>query len=290
MDFFSQISLTSQKPSSLSDDAYEELRDLIYQKTGLFFPENKKYLLENRVGQRITALKLESFRQYIQLLKNGNQHSEFPKLINTITINETYFFRNEPQYKAFEKELIPLMIKEKEQHNQNRIRIWSAGCSSGEEPYTIAMILREKITSRYPNMVFEIVGTDINTTVLSKAEQAEYRDYSVRKVPQLYLQKYFKKSDNYYQLQPSIKKMVKFQHLNLLDKFKMTMMRNFDVIFCENVLIYFDQEAKSKAVSLLYDALNPGGYLLLGYSEALYGLSGAYKPVHFTKSIAYKKE
>ncbi len=290
MDFFSQISLTSQQTERLSRDAFEDLREIIYKNTGLFFPENKKYLLETRLGQRISALQLKNYTEYIELLKNGAMHKEFPVLINSITINETYFFRNEPQLEVLEKELLPAVVSVKLKMNHPKVKIWSAGCSSGEEPYTFAMIIHEKIQPRFPGIQFEIWGTDINTNVLHKAKQGEFRQYSIRKVPSVYMRKYFSKEGDRYRLQSPIKEMVIFKHLNLFDKSRMNSMRNFDIIFCENVLIYFDKDAKIQVITSLYDALNRGGYLLLGYSEALYGLSQAFKPVHFPRTIVYKKE
>ena len=291
MSFLSQLNLTSNvQKSNMSDTVFEGLRQFIYDKTGIYFPDNKKYLLESRVGQRVHALGIRDYGEYVSRLRNGMAEQEIPQLVNVITINETFFYRNEPQLEIVETELLPQIIKRIRESGKRTVRIWSAASSSGEEPYTIALIVKEKLQPANPDIRFEIVGSDINTNVLNSARKATYRNYSIRKVPAHILKKYFIEKGEDYTLQPPITNMVEFRKVNLFDRNMLRSMKQFDIIFCANVLIYFDTKSKRQVIGSLYDSLNPGGFLLLGYSESLYGLSQAFKPLHFTKTIAYIKE
>ncbi|WP_072716318.1 CheR family methyltransferase [Rhodothermus profundi] len=285
MSLLARLPLTPQHHTVLSDAEFQQLRQLIYEKTGLYFQDNKRYLLESRVGRRLNELRLPNGQAYLRLLQNGQGRDEFRHLINAITINETYFFRAPAHLEVLERHILPEWLRTKRQ-----VRIWSAGCSSGEEPYTLAIFLRDRIQPRYPNARFEIIGTDINTKVLKQAQQGLYGDYAVRNVPPEYLQRYFIQQGNRYQLRDEIRKMVKFQVLNLADEIAMSTMRNFDLIICANVLIYFDDNMKRRVVQSFYRSLVPGGYLFVGFSETLYGISQAFQPVRFGKAIVYRKE
>jgi chemotaxis protein methyltransferase CheR len=277
--------------NTLTDEAFKELRDIIYKTSGIYYSESKKYLLESRILKRIQALKLPHLYDYVNYIKNPANKGELKNLFDAITINETYFFRAEQQFDALEKIIIPELIKNKSgQSSQPVIRIWSAACSTGEEPYTIAMIVLEKIKPLYPNVQFQILGSDISTQVLEVATAGVYKEYSIRNVPDYYLKKYFISKDGLYYLKDEVKRLVRFSNINLFDANQMRLVSNCDVIFCANVLIYFDIPAKQRVVSYLYDALNPGGYLFIGYSESLHGISKAFKLVHLPKAIAYKKE
>ena len=276
--------------TKLSDETFQLLRKYIYERTGIFFADNKKYLLESRVGRRLSALRLESFPEYYSALLNGIGAGELPHLINSVTINETFFFRNDPQFIALETLILPELIKKRIEQGNYNIKIWSAASSTGEEPYTIALLIREKFQARYPAVKFEIVGTDINTQVLEVARRGAYKEYSIRNIPRLYMDKYFEPHGDQFILRDEIKKMVRFNQMNLFDRGMMKTMQNFDVVFAANVLIYFDFNSKQVVVSSIYDSLNKGGYFFVGYSEILYGLTQAFKPVHYDKAIAYRKE
>ncbi|NOX38404.1 MAG: protein-glutamate O-methyltransferase CheR [Calditrichaeota bacterium] len=275
---------------TLSEPTFLRLRDFIYQRTGIFFPDNKKYFLENRLYQRLKALNINDFETYVRKIQNGLMDSELQQLINQITINETFFFRNEAQLEALERHIFPELFRRARQRPGKSIRIWSAACSTGEEPYTLAILLQEKFRPLLTGIRVEILATDINSQVLQKARQGLYRDYAVRKIAPGLLQRYFQPQSTGYQIAPEIRQMVQFRQLNLMDRWNMQQIRGMDVIICANVLLYFDERSKRQVVNSLYDSLNPGGYLLLGYSESLYGVSHAFKPVHFTKTIVYKKE
>jgi chemotaxis protein methyltransferase CheR len=276
---------------TLTDEGFKELRDIIYKTSGIYYSESKKYLLESRILKRIQSLKLNGLYDYVNFIKNPANKGELKNLFDAITINETYFFRAEQQFDALEKIIIPELIRNKSgQTNPVVIRIWSAACSTGEEPYTIAMIVLEKIKPIYPNVQFQILGSDISTQVLDVAKNGIYKEYSVRNMPENYLKKYFIAKDGLYYLKDDVKRLVRFSNINLFDSSQVRLVSNCDIIFCANVLIYFDIPAKQKVVSYLYDALNPGGYLFIGYSESLHGISKAFKLVHLPKAIAYKKE
>ncbi len=275
----------------LSEVDFKEIREFIYNKCGIYFADNKKYLLENRLNNRLEDLKLATFGDYIKFLKfNPGGRNELNKLFDAITINETSFFRNMPQIKAFETVVIPELLEKNKTNSFPSLKIWSAASSSGEEPYTLAMVLYNKYRSQLAKYKIDILGTDISEEILEKSKNGIYSEYSMRNIEPEYLNKYFDKKDGKYFLKEEIKSMVRFEQANLLDKLRMGTFRNFDVIFCRNVLIYFDNKAKTQVVNSLYDSLKPGGYLFIGHSESLHGISKAFKLVHFVKAMGYKKE
>lgn len=283
--------LQGKEKLELTQTEFQELRDFIYTKCGIFFQDNKKYLLENRLGSRLNELKLKTYAEYIKFLKvNPAGRSELNKLFDAITINETSFFRNEAQISAFEEVVFPEILNKAKKEGKSSIKIWSAASSSGEEPYTLAMIVDKKFKLALGNIKVEILGTDISQEIIEKAKLARYTDYSMRNMRPEYLQTYFKKANNQYTLDDKIRQMVRFEQSNLLDKFKMSTYKNFDIIFCRNVLIYFDTAAKTQVINSLYDSLSHGGYLFIGHSESLHGISRAFKLVHFVKAMGYKKE
>jgi chemotaxis protein methyltransferase CheR len=290
MSYLSQPSIVPPQEDKLSDELFGEFRQFIYSRTGIFFADNKKYLLESRISRRLTALGMGTYDGYFKAVTNGQAAGELSHFINSITINETFYFRNEPQFNALECLILPELIDKRRKDGTNKIRIWSAACSTGDEPYTIAMIITEKMLPSFPQMKFEIIGTDINTQALDSAQRGIYKEYSVRNMPKNYLGKYFRKEEDRYFLSEEIKKMVEFKPLNLFDRAAIRTMRGFDVIFAANVLIYFDFNSKQTVVSCIYDSTTKGGYFFVGYSETLYGLTQAFKPVHFEKAIAYMKE
>ena len=275
--------------AKLDQATFEELRDIIYRESGIFIQEKKIYLLESRLGRRLRALNLNSFGEYLNYLKNGGYSQEIVPLLDAITINETSFFRNMPQLTAFEDNVLPTIMQQARSEKRNRIHILSAGCSSGEEPYTLAMILDQKQKSGALPIPFSIVGIDISTEMLQNAQRGEYSKFSIRNVPDFYLNTYFVQNGNRYILDDRIRHMVKFYRMNLMDSDQLQKLGRFDVIFCRNVLIYFDRTSKVKTIQLFYDMLYPKGYLFLGHSESLHGISQAFKLILFKKALAYQK-
>ncbi len=274
----------------MSDEMFRSMRAFIYQNTGIYFQDNKKYLLEGRLAKRLQVLEIDEFETYFQLVRFGaDKIGEMKFLYDAVTINETFFFRNEPQFEAFEHTLVPQLVAEKGS-SRMKLRVWSAASSSGEEAYTIAMIYLEKLRPKYPGLEIEIVGTDISPSVLETARSGIYREYSVRNMSKSFLEKYFETAEGRFHICPEVKQLARFQHLNLYDRPRMRRMGRFDMIFCANVLIYFDQQSKIQVVSDLYDNLNSGGSLFIGYAESLHGISSAFKLVNFPKTVAYQKE
>jgi chemotaxis protein methyltransferase CheR len=282
---------TASKIPEMTSMQFEQWRKFIYEKTGIYFQDNKKYLLESRLLKRIVHLKISSYEEYFKLLSTGlNNKGEMRYFYDTITINETFFFRNTGQLDAMVQKVIPEILQNNQKIGKQKIRIWSAACSSGEEAYSVAIMLNEFIKPRFPEVTFEIVGTDINQTVLDTAVRGIYGDYAIRNMPVQYLKKYFKQIDGMYELNLDIKTMATFKNANLFDNNEMMYLNNFDIIFCANVLIYFDNNSKIKVVNQLYKSLNKGGYLFIGFSETLHGISKAFSVVSFPKTVGYKKE
>lgn len=272
----------------MSESTFENIRSDIYKLTGIYYTDNKKYLLESRIQRRLDNLNINTFEDYHILINSFKGRDELNKLFDAITINETYFFRAEYQFEAFEKILIPEFLQNSPSYNKV-IRIWSAASSSGEEAYTIAMIIDHKLKAKYPNVKFEIVASDINETVLAAAKKGEYKDYAVRNIPKDYMDKYFIKNGLSYNISDKIKSMVTFKKTNLYDSSSVRMIGKVDIIWCCNVLIYFDIPSKQKVIASLYDLLNDPGYLFIGYSESLHGINNDFKLIHLPKAMAYKK-
>jgi len=272
---------------SLSQQDFDLFRNLINKKTGIFFDERKKYFLASRISTRMEVCGLSNTREYWRLLNIDAK--ELSNLIEEITIPETYFFRDYPQLRIFAEDALPLVCERKRKKYNRTLKIWSAGCSSGEEPYTISIILLEMIGD-FSIWNIEILGTDINRKALKKCREAVYNPRSLKDVPLEYRKKYFISSDTHYAVKPEVKKLVRFDYLNLTDEVGMRMKKGIDFIFCRNVLIYFDLESSKKVINYFYDALNKGGHVFLGSSESISRLSAAFKLVRFKNGLAYRKE
>ncbi len=275
---------------NMTKEEFEMIRDFIHEKSGIFFAENKMYLVKNRLIKRMEELGITTFRDYFYHVKYDTSLKEFQKLMNLITTNETSFFRNEPQLLSFADEVLPLLIEKKNQEGGIKsLRIWSAGCSTGEEPYTIAMIILEKLPS-LAGWKVEIIANDISEHALQQARKGEYAGVTLRNVSPQRLNRFFTKVGDVYQVKPEVKALVKFSHMNLNDPRKISMHSNFDVIFCRNVMIYFSDEVKKQLVRGFFNVLKPGGYLYIGHSETLHGISKAFKLVYFKNALVYQKE
>ncbi len=267
--------------TTLQDSTFKQLRDFIYEKSGIFMPDTKKYLLENRLAGIIQKKNLDNFEDYLYLIRYGKNGDELSSLFDAITVNETYFMREPQQLNVLVDNIAPMIIEKKKIKN---LRIWSAACSTGEEPYTIVMLLAEK-----NNLSAEVLASDISDEAIDYAKKATYSSYSVRNVPKIYLTKYFKENGQTYMFGHSAKNSVKFMNINLLDERKMRSIHGMDVIFCRNVLIYFDDKAKQKAVSYLYDSLKTDGFLFVGISESLHNVTRAFKPITINNVVVYQK-
>jgi len=273
---------------TMSDATYRSLRELIYNFCGLTFDDNSKYFLEKRLSNRVRLHQLRGFQEYYYyLMYDKNRSEELNAIIDILTINETYFFREEQQLKAFAEEILPEIKEKKTAEGKRSLRIWSAGCSTGEEPYTIAiLILRSGLFTGWD---VEIFASDISHRVLQAARKGEYTRSSFRATPPDVLREFFTETDGKHRIIDPVRKLVNFGYLNLFDGSRIFLLGTMDVIFCRNVIIYFDQEAKKKVIGHFERQLPEGGYLLLGHSESLINLSTAFRLKHLTNDLVYQK-
>jgi chemotaxis protein methyltransferase CheR len=237
------------------------------------------------------TLEMESFADYAFLLRFGDKEShEMQALANLVTTNETYMFREFDQLQGFADHCLPMVLKPREACNDRRLRIWSAGCSSGEEPYTLAIILKE-VMHDAGSWDIKIQGTDIDQTRLEMARRAVYDERAVREVPAEYFDRHIVRLPaSYFAIKAETAKLVEIEHLNLHDRLAMRGMRQFDFIFCRNVLIYSDDASRKAVVDHFYNALKPGGFIFLGHSESIGRISTAFKLLRVGQHLVYRKE
>lgn len=272
----------------MNAEEFRLLRDFVYQHCGLNFTEDSKYLLEKRLGKRLQQHDLKSFKDYYYFLRyNPNKDQELSEVIDQLTTNETYFFREDFQLRTFVEDILPEIRKRKEQHSKQTLRIWSAGCSSGEEPYTIAMLLLDQPWLR--DWRIEVIGTDISQRVLHMAREGVYGDSSFRNTETLQKSRFFREHAGKLRINDEVRNLVSISHLNLFDAARIALLGKMDVIFCRNVIIYFDQAGKRNVIENFFQRLLPEGFLLLGHSESLINLSTAFQLRHFKHDMVYQK-
>ena len=276
------------KSITMTDEQFNKLRKVVYDRAGIHFQDSKKYVLESRLSRRLEELDFQDFDQYIMFLTAGPyQTDEFQEMFNRITINETSFFRNEPQLEVFEREILPQLLEVRKA--SKTLRIWSAACSSGEEPYTLAIQVHRSLGVRLQDWRVEILGTDISEKVLATAQLGKYPHYSIRSVNPMVLNRYFKQEGSLYNLDPTIMSMVHFEKLNLKDRLAAKRFGSWDVIFCRNVMIYFDDDMKNQCVRLFHEQLQDDGTLFIGHSESIRNLDAKFNPLPFPQGFAYQK-
>ncbi len=266
----------------------EQIRDLIYKQTGMRFLSQKDYFIKSKIEQRISELSGVEYMEYVQSLLKIRDKKELQEFLERITINETYFFRDFPQLQGFAENVLPEILEQKRKNNNYTLRVWSAACSTGEEPYTLAIILKE-IIDEIDLWKIEIFATDIDREVLRKAINGKFSHRSLKDTPVVYLNKYFSKIDNGFQVLKDKIFNIHFSQLNLSNRIEMSKMRNFDIIFCRNVLIYFDEESRKRVVNQLYDSLNPQGFLFLGHSESVGRITAIFKLKNIGGFLCYQK-
>ena len=272
------------------DPNLARLRDLIYQVAGIFHPDNKLRLLEDRFLKRMQVLGVTSLREYYDCLTvKPIRQAELVSLLNEITIGETCFFRNLPQLEGLRNIVLPRIVEAKSKLPLRHLRIWSAGCSTGEEPHTLSMMLLEETAGRLQGWTFEILATDLNERSLAHAKQGAYGSYSTRNLTPYYRDKYFLARGQELQVKPEVKAHISFSRVNLQDSSRMAFMKGLDLIMCCNVLIYFDGASKRTVIQHFYNNLLAHGYLFLGHSESLYGISDDFRLVHLPSATAYVK-
>ena len=266
------------------------IRDLIYQVAGIFHPDNKLSLLQDRCRRRMTEVKAATLREYFECLTiRPIRQAELTALLNEITIGETCFFRNQAQLDAFRRVVIPKIIEAKADLPIRRLRIWSAGCSTGEEPYTLRMVLLEEAADRLKDWNIEIIATDLNERSLAHAKLAVYSSHSTRNLTPSYKERYFLPYGDQLQVCNRVRANINFVRLNLSDDSRMIFMKSLDAVFCCNVLIYFDLTSKSRVVQHFFANLLPHGYLFLGQSESLFGVNDDFQLIHLPGTTAYVK-
>lgn len=279
-----------RKELKITDDEFLHLRDLIYELCGIYIAENRKYLVENRLSNRIKQLNLKSFNEYYKFLRyDANRQDELPHLYEVITTNETSFFRNPPQLEVFSKIVLPEIIERQRKAGNRKLRIWSAGCSSGEEPYTLAIIISNLLKGELSSWDIVINANDLSEAVLAAARKGVYNSYTLRTTPKEFVDAYFTKDGNQFTVKPELKKLIRFGPINLNDKDQVKRVEKSQIVFCRNVIIYFDDAMKRRVINAFYDNLEPNGVLLIGHSESLHNISRAFQLEHHTGTIVYRK-
>ena len=264
----------------LSNKTFQLFRELIYRETGIHMRDSKRILVANRLRKRVISLGMQSYDQYYDFLTTEKQgREEIPFFINAVSTNETYFFRGDSHFETLKSVILPELFKKK-----HSIKIWSAGCSTGEEPYTICMTILEEAGLLWRGDV-EIVATDINTKVIGEAEQGVYSGRTLKYMPPELMKRYFSHlGKGQYRLKEEIRSKVCFHSHNLLKDDAPD--KGFDIIFCRNVMIYFDKQTQRRLVDGLFSqALLPDGYLFIGHSESLIGCSDNFKYARFKAPI-----
>ncbi|MCM2356515.1 MAG: protein-glutamate O-methyltransferase CheR [Geobacteraceae bacterium] len=278
----------SEPEIQMSEEEFRLIRDIIYSHCGLFFDSDTRYLLEKRLARRLPLHQLQGFRDYHHFLKyDRKKDQELSDLMDVLTTNETYFFREAFQLRALTEEILPELKAAKELRGEKSLRIWSAGCSTGEEPYTIAMLIMEM--GCFQGWRVEIIGTDISQRVLQQSRKAVYGKSSFRTTEERYIRRFFQEQEGGFRVNDEVRELVTISHLNLFDQNRLALLGRMDVIFCRNVIIYFDQSAKKRVIETFYRMLHEGGYLLLGHSESLMNISTAFALKHLKNDMVYQR-
>ena len=266
--------------AELSHQQFQEISRLVYQQCGISLKSGKEALVRARLMKRLRALEMPSIKAYMALIGSEQGRAEIHTLIDVMTTNKTSFFRESAHFDYLADVILPGL-------NQQRLRFWSAACSSGEEPYTLAMVLRENIPAIDKRDVL-ILSTDISDRMLETAREAVYSQERMADVPRPLIQKYFECSSDAagkrYRVKAALRKLVRLAPLNLMQAWPMK--GPFNVVFCRNVMIYFDRPTQQELVNRFYDLLTPGGYLFVGHSE---GLSGVRHAFEYMKPAIYRK-
>jgi chemotaxis protein methyltransferase CheR len=271
----------------ITDADFLKFRDFFYRKTGIHFDDSKRYFVDKRLIERIEATGAEDFRSWFIALRFEARGEELQQLVNAMTVNETYFFREAYQFDCMVKDMLNEVIKRKAPGE--RIRIWSVPSSTGEEPYSIAIYLLER-WAHINDYEVEILSSDIDTKVLSAAQRGVYSARSIANLPRDYLDRYFTQTrEQEWTISRDLVAAVDFSQVNLSDPADTRRFRNIDLIFCRNLLIYFDDLSRKVAAEAMFDALNPGGFICLGHSESMSRITSLYRVRRFADAMVYQK-
>jgi len=287
----------------LSDAEMRLLQALVYQECGMFFDARRTHFLQDRLQRRLRECRMDSFYAYYRLLISEEGKRELWCLLENLTVNETSFFRNKAQLELFHKHILDEIIRQKQATGNYNLRIWSAGCSTGQEAYTIAMLIADALSYHQlrmphasetvwpkplipPPWKVEIPASDINYTVLRAGQEGIYNEHQMSSVDYNYRLRYFDKVGDRYAIKATIKELVHFDFHNLKTEF--LPQRN-DIIFCRNVMMYFDEPEQRRLVEKFYRCLSPGGYLLVGHAESLLGMTDKFNIVYKDNGTAYRR-
>ncbi|MFD2234872.1 CheR family methyltransferase [Phaeospirillum tilakii] len=272
---------------AVTDVEYAKFCEFFYRKTGIHFIEAKKYYVERRLQDAILKTGATSFRDYFQFLRFQASGEELQRLVNAMTVNETYFLREDYQFDTLVREVLPSLTRARRPGRP--IRIWSMPCSSGEEPYSIALIILER-WGQADAWDIEILASDIDSGILAKARAGLFGPRSLSRVPPGWIDRYFsRREEGAYQICDELRHSIDFSLCNVTDRTQTARFRDLDVIFCRNMLIYFDDAARRETVEMFYEALAPGGFVFLGHSESMSRISPIFTPRRFGDTILYQK-
>jgi chemotaxis protein methyltransferase CheR len=272
--------------SFITPENFRKFRDFFYARTGIHFDDKKRYFVDKRLLERMQATGTTAFSEYFSLVRL-DESGELQILVNLMTTNETYFFREEYQFRCLVNSILPELIKNKKPGQP--IRIWSIPSSSGEEPYSLAIYLLEHWPA-VDDYDIELLASDIDTRVLKLAERGIYQKRALQYLPRQTVDKYFTQvNENDFQIDETIRDSVAFTRVNITDPAQTRNYRDFDIIFCRNLLIYFDDMSRREAAATFYDALVPGGFICLGHSESMSRISQLFSARKFPEGIVYQR-
>jgi chemotaxis protein methyltransferase CheR len=294
---------TLTAPVPLTEPELKLLQTLVYQECGMYFDERRTHFLRDRLQRRLKACNMHSFYSYYQLLTSREGKKELGSLLENLTVNETSFFRVRPQLDLFQKVILEEILKRKQERKDWTLRIWSAGCSTGQEPYTLAIMVCDALAYYYlrnplpfemptpkplipPPWKVEILASDINYSALLTGQQGNYSETQMETVDYTTRLRYFDKIGDKYAVKGKLKELVQFDFHNLKADF--LPQRN-DAIFCRNVMIYFDEPEQKRLIDKFYRCLNPEGYLFVGHAESLFGLTKKFHMIHQNNATVYQR-
>ena len=289
-----KMSVSTYQPQSgssglglLADSEYSLFKRLIYEECGISLGVERRTFLESRLRRRMEELGInDGYEYYRMLLEPRGRSLELPALLDSLMICETSFFRNQPQFDLLKEVVLPQIIANKEKVGSKLLRVWSAGCSTGQEPYSAVMTILESVPDR-ESWALRVFASDLSFTALERAQCGLYRPDQLRGVDPLAAARYFRQENGHYVMSDTVKRHVVFDYHNLKHD---NGLRGLDIILCRNVMIYFDTEQQRRLVTRFSNCLVPGGFLFLGHAESLQGLSTRFTMVHRNKGIAYRLE
>jgi chemotaxis protein methyltransferase CheR len=273
---------------AMKDREFRWFADLVRSHCGISFTEDTRFLLERRVVRRMRELSITSLSAYqYELRHEARRDGELAQLIDELTTNETYFFRERSQLRALIGEVLPEALVARRERGGGPVSIWSAGCSSGEEPYSVVIMARE--AGFDPERDLRVYASDISRRMMKRARAGSYRETSFRETEPALRAKYFEEKDGSWTVSDAVKKCVDFIHLNLMDRSRIALLGAMDVILCRNVIIYFDIDTKREVIGTFEEKLRPGGHLLLGHSESLINVTSSLELRHLRTDLVYRK-